>query len=58
MLQSIQNAERGTKSALTGPIVRGDNNVIQSHRTALAELGLKKTLFIYDALCERTKEIS
>jgi predicted short-subunit dehydrogenase-like oxidoreductase (DUF2520 family) len=49
-------AERGD-SALTGPIVRGDEQTVEQHRTAIASVS--PTLApLYDALAERTLEIA
>jgi predicted short-subunit dehydrogenase-like oxidoreductase (DUF2520 family) len=56
-LQSIHNATLGDKVSLTGPIVRGDKAVLQSHRAALQQLGLKKTLSVYTVMEQRAREL-
>ena len=49
-------SERGG-AALTGPIARGDQETIERHRAALAELA-PEMLAAYDALAERTAAIA
>lgn len=48
--------ERGGR-ALTGPIVRGDEETVKAHREALADLE-PEMLSLYDALAERTRQLA
>jgi predicted short-subunit dehydrogenase-like oxidoreductase (DUF2520 family) len=43
--------------ALTGPIVRGDENTVEAHRAALAELD-PELIELYDVLADRTRALS
>jgi predicted short-subunit dehydrogenase-like oxidoreductase (DUF2520 family) len=55
--RSLENwLERGP-DALTGPIARGDEATVESHRRALTERR-PELLGFYDALAERTREIA
>lgn len=55
--RSLENwAERGD-SALTGPIVRGDEQTVERHRSALAD-ARPDLLDLYDSMAERTRVIS
>ena len=57
VLRSAANwAERGD-NALTGPIVRGDEETVAQHRTAIASVS-PALAPLYDALAERTLEIA
>ncbi len=53
---SLKNAATHGVSALTGPIARGDNTVIDTHEKALQELD-PKTLELYQALVSSTLEL-
>ncbi len=48
--------ERGSL-ALTGPIVRGDEETVSAHREALASLD-PEMLVLYDVLAERTRQLA
>jgi predicted short-subunit dehydrogenase-like oxidoreductase (DUF2520 family) len=49
-------AERGG-DALTGPIARGDQETVERHRAALAEIA-PELLPAYEALAERTRDVA
>ena len=50
-LKSLQNASSGSLSKiLTGPIARGDENTIDKHKTALADLS-PELAQLYDQIC-------
>jgi predicted short-subunit dehydrogenase-like oxidoreductase (DUF2520 family) len=48
--------ERGSRSALTGPIVRGDTDTVQRQRDAV-EAGAPELLPLFDALCTSTRAL-
>jgi predicted short-subunit dehydrogenase-like oxidoreductase (DUF2520 family) len=55
--RSLANwTERGS-AALTGPIVRGDLETVESHRSALAA-ARPELLGLYDTMAERTREVA
>lgn len=54
---SLENAARvGPAAALTGPVARGDERVIQDHRAAIAQ-ATPALLPAYDALLERARAL-
>ena len=55
--QSITNATVNPQAALTGPIARGDADIIDAHRTALQEAGLADLLTLYDNLSHWAQEL-
>lgn len=56
-LQSLRNATAGPRDALTGPVARGDQAVIEGHRDALAAHGLSDALQLYDAMVVATRRL-
>lgn len=52
---SARNAVHGVASALTGPIPRGDDEVLQSHRQALIEHGFHDLCAVYDTLVRQAR---
>lgn len=55
---SLRNwAVNGAQSALTGPVVRGDNATVQAQRDAVAER-LPEQLELFDALTEATHKLA
>jgi len=56
-MQSLRNASAGPESALTGPVARGDHDVILAHRAALNAAGLHDVLQVYDLLSLRAREL-
>lgn len=57
MLRSIAGATGDPSAALTGPIVRGDTAVVDAHRHALKDAGLKDVLSVYDLLSRRARDL-
>lgn len=57
-LQSLRNAASDPASALTGPAVRGDVEVLERHRAALAAARLDAALALYEALSRRAWELA
>ncbi|MDQ2700017.1 MAG: DUF2520 domain-containing protein [Actinomycetota bacterium] len=55
--RTLANWEKDGAEALTGPIVRGDESTVETHRRALAA-GHPEVLPLYDALAERTRAIA
>lgn len=49
-VRSIENARQGAARALTGPVARGDEATLASHRAALEDAGLSDVRELYDAL--------
>ncbi len=56
-LESLRNAAHDPAGSLTGPVARGDDAVVQSHRDALADVGLTDCLELYDNLTRATREL-
>jgi predicted short-subunit dehydrogenase-like oxidoreductase (DUF2520 family) len=56
-LESLRNAAHDPAGSLTGPIARGDDAVVESHRAALADVGLTDCLELYDNLSTATREL-
>jgi predicted short-subunit dehydrogenase-like oxidoreductase (DUF2520 family) len=56
-LRSLVNAVPDPAAALTGPIARGDHDIIEAHRAALTEAKLEDHRALYDALRGRAKEL-
>jgi predicted short-subunit dehydrogenase-like oxidoreductase (DUF2520 family) len=56
-LESLRNAARDPAGSLTGPVARGDDAVVESHRDALADVGLTDCLELYDNLTRATREL-
>ncbi len=56
-LQSLRNAPPEPSQALTGPVVRGDADVIAGHLKALEEAGLTEILTLYSALTDHTRTL-
>lgn len=56
-LRSIENAVPEPAAALTGPVARGDQEVIAGHLAALADAGLLEEKAIYEALTQRAKRL-
>ena len=56
-LQSLKFAMQDPRRALTGPAARGDHEVIEMHRAALASHELSGALDLYDALLARTRAL-
>jgi predicted short-subunit dehydrogenase-like oxidoreductase (DUF2520 family) len=52
-----QWAETGPERALTGPIVRGDEETVERHLGALRE-SAPELVELYEALAERTRELA
>lgn len=51
VLRSVRNASPDPLAALTGPLARGDDEVLDGHRTALREAGLDEVEALHDAVC-------
>lgn len=52
----LENLEtRNTASSLTGPVARGDEDVIARHITAIAEMGDESALAVYKVLTDRAR---
>lgn len=49
-LQSLQNAGEDPWSNLTGPLARGDEDVMNAHKHALSENGLEEIANLYDLM--------
>lgn len=56
-VESLKNAAADPAGSLTGPVARGDEAVIASHRQALADIGLSDSLNLYDALTAHTRQL-
>jgi predicted short-subunit dehydrogenase-like oxidoreductase (DUF2520 family) len=54
---SIDNWASSGAAALTGPIVRGDEETVSRQRAAVAERA-PQLLALFDAMCARTREIA
>ena len=54
---AAQWAALGPEAALTGPIARGDEEVVARHRTAIAERA-PELLALFDALAEQTRAVA
>lgn len=53
--QSLANVAPDPVRALTGPVARGDHQVIDAHQRALGEAGLEDVREVYDALTDRAR---
>ena len=56
-ITSLKNAIDHGAAALTGPVARGDNEVIDAHLDALTQLDPALFSF-YRALCESTRAVT
>jgi len=56
-LQSLKNTADIGPDSLTGPIARGDEQVLQGHRTALREFELQDSLKLYDEFSKRARRL-
>ncbi len=56
-LESLRNAAHDPAGSLTGPVARGDDAVVESHRDALADVALTDCLELYDNLTRATREL-
>lgn len=54
-LQSLRNAATDPAGALTGPVARGDDAVLEGHRQALAVAGLEDVRTLYETLTDRAR---
>lgn len=56
-VRSIVNAAASGPMALTGPAIRGDDAVLDAHRTALAQFGLHDLVSTYDEFSRRSHRL-
>lgn len=52
---SARNAAHGVAQALTGPIPRGDDAILEGHRRALIEHGFQDLCAVYDTLVRQAR---
>ena len=57
-LESLRNAAADPAAALTGPVARGDEAVLQGHREALGEAGLTDIRSLYDLLTASARRLA